>query len=88
MKKHADFLIRQVGKRFVIVPVGEAADRFSGMLTVNDTGKFLWDLLEMDQTEESLAKALTEEYEVDFDTALRDVKVFLEPIIKAGAIIE
>lgn len=88
MKKHADFLIRQVGQRFVVVPVGEAADRFSGMITINDTGKFLWDLLETEQTEESLAKALTEEYDVDFDTALRDVKVFLEPIVKVGAITE
>ena len=88
MKKHSEFVIRQVADRFVIVPVGAAAEKFTGMLTVNETGKFLWDLLETEQTYESLAAALVQEYEIDTETALRDVKAFLEPILPTGAITE
>lgn len=86
MKRHAEFVIRQVADRFVIVPVGAAAEKFTGMLTVNETGKFLWDLLETEQTCETLAAALVREYKIDMETAIGDVKAFLEPIVPTGAI--
>lgn len=88
MKKHPEFVIRQVADRYVIVPVGTAAETFCGMITINDTGKFLWDLLETEQTYETLAQALVKEYEIDMDLALKDVKTFLKPILPTGAIIE
>ena len=88
MKRHPEFVSRQVADRFVIVPVGAAAEKFSGMITINVTGKFLWDLLENEQTLESLAQALVKEYEIDMELALKDVKTFLEPILPTGAIIE
>lgn len=88
MKRNPEFVIRQVADRFVIVPVGTAAEKFSGMITINATGKFLWDLLENEKTLESLAQALVEEYEIDMELALKDVKTFLEPILPTGAIVE
>ena len=88
MKKHSEFVIRQVADRFVIVPVGVAAEKFAGMLTINETGKFLWDLLETEQTYETLAAALAQEYKIDRETALGDVKAFLEPILPTGAIVD
>ena len=88
MKKHSEFVIRQVADRFDIVPVGAAAENFAGMLTINETGKFLWDLLETDQTYETLAAALVQEYKIDKETALRDVKAFLEPILPTGAVVD
>ena len=88
MKRNPEFVIRQVADRFVIVPVGTAAEKFSGMITINATGKFLWDLLENEKSLESLAQALVEEYEIDMELALKDVKTFLEPIRPTGAIVE
>lgn len=88
MKRNPEFVIRQVADRFVIVPVGTAAEKFSGMITINATGKFLWDLLENEKTLESLAQALVKEYEIDMELALKDVKTFLEPILSTGAIVE
>lgn len=88
MKRHPEFVSRQVADRFVIVPVGTAAEKFSGMITINATGKFLWDLLENEQTLDSLAQALVKEYEIDMELALKDTKTFLEPILPTGAIVE
>lgn len=88
MKRNPEFVIRQVADRFVIVPVGTAAEKFSGMITINATGKFLWDLLENEKSLESLAQALVKEYEIDMELALKDVKTFLEPILPTGAIVE
>ena len=55
---------------------------------MNETGKFLWDLLEQDQTVDSLAQALVDNYEVEFDKAKEDVIKYLEPLMPIQAVVE
>ncbi len=88
MKRSPGFLMRQVAGRYVLAPVGETVKTFSGMITMNGTGKFLWDLMEQDQTVDSLAQALVDNYEVDFEKAKQDVIKFLEPLKPVGAVID
>ena len=88
MKRSSGFLMRQVAGRYVLAPVGDTVKTFSGMVTMNTTGKFLWDLLENDQTVDSLAQALVDNYEVSFDKAKEDVVKYLEPLLPIKAIIE
>ena len=88
MKRNDGFLIRQVAGRYVLAPVGDTVKTFSGMITMNNTGKFLWDLLEQEQTVDSLAQALVDTYEVDFDKAKEDVVKYLEPLIPVKAVLE
>ena len=88
MRRNPDFLARKVAGKFLLVPVGHAADSFTGMITINGSGAFLWEKLEEEQTVESLAQALTEHYEVDLARARADVEKFIEPLIPAGAILE
>ncbi len=88
MKRNSGFLMRQVAGRYVLAPVGDMVKSFSGMITMNATGKFLWDLLEQDQTVDSLAQALVDSYEVEFDKAKEDVIKYIEPLIPVKAIIE
>lgn len=88
MKRNSGFLMRQVAGRYVLAPVGETVKTFSGMITMNATGKFLWDLLEQDQTVESLAQALVNTYEVDIEKATEDVIKYLEPLKPIQAVID
>lgn len=80
--------MRQVAGRYVLAPVGETVKTFSGMITMNATGKFLWDLMEQDQTVDSLAQALTDNYGVDLEKAKEDVVKFLDPLKPVGAVID
>ena len=80
--------MRQVAGRYVLAPVGDTVKVFSGMVTMNGTGKFLWDLLENDQTVESLAQALVNTYEVDMEKATQDVIKYLEPLKPIQAVID
>lgn len=80
--------MRQVAGRYVLAPVGDTVKVFSGMVTMNATGKFLWDLLEQDQTVESLAQALVNTYEVDMEKATQDVIKYLEPLKPIQAVID
>ena len=42
MKLKEDFLLRQVADTWVVMPIGQEMLDFNGMLTLNETGAFLW----------------------------------------------
>ena len=87
MKRSADFLLRDVAGTLVIVPVGAAVSGFPGMITLNATAAYLWQLLETEQTVESLTEALLERYEVDEQKAKADVEAFIKKLQPTGALI-
>ena len=88
MKRSEEFIKRKIGTRYVIVAVGKAAKKFSGMISVNGTGSAIWDLLESDMTEEQVVDALLLRYEIDRTTALSDTREFLASLKEVGAIVE
>ena len=71
----------------IIVPVGAAVTAFPGMITVNATGAYIWELLENEQTVESLTEALLARYDVTEAQAEEDIKAFLLELENTGAII-
>ena len=88
MKRNPDFLQQDVAGTKVIVPTGAAVTSFPGMITVNDTGVYLWELLETEQTVDTLVDALLENYEVEREQAKGDVESFLANLQSAGAVID
>lgn len=87
MKRNPDFILRSVADTRLLVPVGAAAVQFAGMVTVNDTSAYLWELLECEQTTETLTAALLKRYEIDEETARRDVEKVLSSLTEIGAIL-
>ena len=87
MKRSDSFLLRDVAGTLVIVPLGAAAAKFPEMITLNATAAYLWELLEQEQSVESLAAALQDRYEVDKETATADVVAFIERLKPVGAIV-
>lgn len=81
MKIKSGFVIREIAGQYMAVPVGERVNDLHGMIALNETGAFIWKLLENEKTEEELARALTEEYEVSYEEALEAVREFLELIL-------
>ena len=80
MKIKKGFVLRVVGGEHVVVPVGEMSAKFHGMINLNATGAFLWKVLEKGATEDDLVNALLSEYEIDEQTARRDVGVFVAKV--------
>ena len=88
MKRNPDFLLRRVADAVVVVPVGAATTKFPGMITLNETGAYIWELLETEQTVDSLTDAIAERYEVSLEQAKKDVEAFVFRLIPTGAILE
>ena len=87
MKIDKSFILREIAGDYVIVPTGETALQFNGLITVNEVGAFLWEKLQEEITEQELVQAVLAEYEVDADTAQKDVSEFLDYLVK-GSILE
>ena len=87
MKRNPDFLLRDVAGTLIVVPVGAAVTVFPGMITVNASGAYLWELLENEQSVESLTDALLERYEVNRAQAEEDIRNFLTKLEETGAVI-
>lgn len=82
------FHVRQILDEVIAVPTGEAGKVFSGIISLNEIGRFLFEVLREEQTEDSLVRAVLDEYEVDPETALADVREFLAHLREAGLLIE
>lgn len=72
------FAMRNIAGSNIVVPVGSAASEFNGMITLNDTGAFLWNCFLQPTTIAQVVDALTEEYEVDGQRAKEDVERFAQ----------
>lgn len=88
MIRSKEFIKRKIGTQFVIVAVGAASKKFSGMISVNATGSFIWDHLETDTTLDDLVASMTDYYDIDAETARRDAATFIETLKGVGAIAE
>lgn len=86
MKLKKDYVLRQVAGAWVVLPLGEAAVNFSGMLKLNDSGVMLWRILEQGGGKDALVDALTGEYNVSRNQAEADVEEFLNVLVQSGCI--
>lgn len=84
MKIKDGFVLKNVADVTVVVPAGEAVIDFNGMITLNETGAFLWNRLTDDMTEEELVKAVLSEYDVDEATAAAGVEKFIKRLSAEG----
>lgn len=86
MKLKENFVLRQVADTWVVLPIAEATAKFNGMLSLNETGAMLWKLLQVGADKDALVEALTKEYNVTQQTAMKDVEEFLRNLEKVGCL--
>ena len=76
MKIIDGFILREVAGEIVVIPTGDTLD-LNMMITLNETGAFLWKQLEQETTEDAVVAALLGEYDVDEKAARTHVAAFV-----------
>lgn len=71
------FVVRTIAGETLLIPVGAATQDFNGMILLNETGAFLWEALQEPKTEDALTAALVDAFETDPETALSDIRKFI-----------
>lgn len=88
MKVGKDFVLREISGDYIIIPTGKTALEFNGLITVNEIGAFLWDMLQNDVALEDMVAGVLKEYDVEENVAKEDIQEFLNVLIEGGILAE
>lgn len=80
MKIREGFILREIAGTHVVVPLGQNVVELSIMMTLNDSGAFLWRQLAEGKDKTAVIESLVNEYGISYDLALTDVEDFLREL--------
>ena len=86
MKKTQTFIKRDINGESILIPTGDTAREFNGMITLQGTAGFIWDHIEEATNLEHLIDMITDEFDVDRKTAGSDAIFFIMQLLRAGMI--
>ncbi len=86
MKIKDDFVLRRVANTWTVLPLSAEVLNFDGMLTLNESGAMLWNVLIKGADFDMLVDALLNEYDVTREQALADAEEFLNMLKSVGCI--
>ena len=91
-RRASSVIARRVAGETVLVPVARPTDdpefKSARLYVLNETGEYLWSLLDSPQTTADLARNLTLAFETTAGRAHADVDVFLAALRDIGAVSE
>ena len=79
MKIKNSFVLRNIAGINTVISA-DVSSGFDGMITLNETGVFMWNILKNGTTIEELIDAVVAEYDIDRDTAKKDTTEFVEKL--------
>ncbi len=83
MKIKDGFILRDLAGKTFVVAVGDRSKEFKGMISLNETGKFIWKLLEIGATKDEVIEKLLNEYEeTTREEVSKDVDAFISNLVK------
>ena len=87
MQIKSGFILRKIGAQYVVAATGEASKNFNGMIRMDESGAFAFELLRNEITEEALLSALAEKYALPESELQAELKHFLEKLKEADALV-
>ena len=81
------FMARKIAGELLLIPVGERTQELNGMVTLNDTGMFIWECLSEPKSEAELIEMIMEEFDVLKEKVEIDVRAFIRNGLDEGMII-
>ena len=78
MKIKEGYAVRQMGEEYIVVALESEIDEYSGMITLNNSGYYIWNKLKSDISYDDLLSDLTEKYDAPVKVIKADLDAFLE----------
>ena len=80
--KSPSIVTRKTGNEYVLVPVANNIADMNSVYTLNETGAFIWELIDGERNVEDLIEAMISEYNIERETAMADVLSFIDNMSK------
>ena len=84
MKAKENFVVRNVVDEYILMPTNENIGKFDGTVMLNEVSAFIWTQLQQETTEDVIVQAILGEFEVDRETAAKDLKALLACFAEMG----
>lgn len=88
MRIEKEFVLREIAGDYIIIPTGKTVLEFNGLITVNEVGVTLWNMLQEEVTVDQLVQGVLAEYDVDEEVAREDIQEFLDTLDKGGILVK
>lgn len=84
MKLKNQYVLRTVADKTVAIAVDQGGEKTDGVITLNATGAFIFDLVNKGVSVEEIANKFFDEYEVSREEAEKAVAAFVENLKASG----
>ena len=88
MRRNTNSILREIAGENILVATGKAAEVFNGMITLNEVESFIWNNIDECNTVDKLISSILDEFEIDEETARKDVESFTNELIEMGIVVE
>ncbi len=85
-RKNPDVVYRVIAGEAILIPISRETQGAGRMLTLNETGAYIWERLDGKRRLREILEEIRDEFEVEEETARRDLLEMISELGKAGAI--
>jgi methyltransferase-like protein len=78
----SSIVTRKTGNEYVLVPITNNIADMNSVYTLNETGAYIWELIDGKRNVEEIITLLTEDYDIDKQNAEADVFTFIDAMSK------
>lgn len=86
-RKNPDVVYRVIAGEAILIPISRETQGAGRMLTLNETGAFVWERLDGKRPLEEILRELRDEYAVNGETACRDLLELVSSLEETGAVL-
>jgi hypothetical protein len=87
MKLKDGYMLCPVGDSHIVIATGNASLNLAGLTTLNETAAFIWEQLKEETDEKTVVDAMVREFDVDAETAAKDLAAFVAQMREAGLLV-
>lgn len=73
-----DIVTKKTGNEYVLVPLANNIADMNRLFTLNETGACIWELIDGKKNVGEIVEKFTEEFDIDHETATKDILSFIE----------
>ncbi len=86
-RKNPDVVYRVIAGEAILIPISRETQGAGRMLTLNETGAFVWEKLDGERRLGEILEEIRDEFEVEEETARRDLLELISALETAGAVL-
>lgn len=86
MKLNPNYAVKNMLGETILIPIGEAIEGFHGMISMNEVASFMFEHMEECENYDEMVKLVLDEFDIDEETAKKDVYGFLDTLKQTGFI--